>query len=134
MNEVTVRAYGPLNDFLPAHRRQVSWPHLVDGHPSVKDLIERFGIPHPEIDLILVNGVSVSFDYLVRGGDRISAFPRHDVRGWLTQVRPRPLDEIRFVADAFGKLARSAPAGLNTAYRADDDAALADLAVREGRS
>jgi uncharacterized protein with PIN domain len=138
MNEVTVRAYGPLNDFLPAHRRRVSWPHLVDDHPSVKDLIERFGIPHPEIDLILVNGVSVSFDYIVQSGDRIAAFPRFmmfDI-GRLTRVRPRPLEPIRFVADVhLGKLARHLRlAGLDTAYRADaDDAALADLAVREGR-
>ena len=25
MTEVTVRVYGPLNDFLPAHHRQVPW-------------------------------------------------------------------------------------------------------------
>ncbi len=53
MIEVTVRVYGPLNDFLPAHRRQVTWTRVVDGHPSVKDLIESLGVPHPEIDLIL---------------------------------------------------------------------------------
>ena len=50
MIEVTVRVYGPLNDFLPAHRRQVTWTHGVDGHPSVKDVIESLGVPHPEID------------------------------------------------------------------------------------
>jgi hypothetical protein len=47
---VTVRVYGPLNDFLPARRRQVAWTHAVDGHPSVKDVIESLGVPHPEID------------------------------------------------------------------------------------
>ena len=68
MIEVTVRVYGPLNDFLPAHRRQVTWMHVVDGHPSVKDVIESLGVPHPEIDLILVNGVSVPFNYAVQTG------------------------------------------------------------------
>lgn len=38
MIQVTVRVYGPLNDFVPAHRRRVPWPHVVDGHSSVKDL------------------------------------------------------------------------------------------------
>jgi uncharacterized protein with PIN domain/sulfur carrier protein ThiS len=130
--------YGSLNDFLPAHRRQVTWPHVVDGHSSVKDLIESLGVPHPEIDLILVNGVSVPFDYLVQGRDRIAVFPRFMIFdiGPLTRVRPRPLETVRFVADVhLGKLARHLRlVGLDTAYRADaNDAALADLADREGR-
>jgi uncharacterized protein with PIN domain/sulfur carrier protein ThiS len=138
MTEVTVRAYGPLNDFVPPHRRQVAWRHAVDGHPSVKDVIESLGIPHPEIDLILVNGVSVAFDHSIRSGDRIAVFPRFmtlDITT-LTRVRPRPLEMIRFVADVhLGKLARRLRlAGLDTAYRDDaDDAALAELADREGR-
>lgn len=138
MIEVTVRAYGPLNDFLPAHRRHVPWRHGLDDHPAVKDLIERLGIPHPEIDLILVNGVSVSFDYLVQSNDRIAVFPRFmsvDI-DTLTRVRPSPLETSRFVADVhLGKLARHLRlAGLDTAYRHDaDDAALVDLACREER-
>jgi len=137
MTNVTVRAYGPLNDFLPPERRQVPWPHGVVGHPSVKDLIESLGIPHPEIDLILVDGTSVSFHYLVQNGDRISAFPRFttlDV-GMLTRVRPPPLSSVRFVADVhLGRLARHLRlAGLDTAYpEGADDRALADLAHREG--
>lgn len=138
MIEVTVRLYGPLNDFLPAHRRQVTWTHVVDGHPSVKDLIESLGVPHPEIDLILVDGVSVPFAYAVQGGDRIAVFPRFmtfDI-GTLTRVRPQPLDRVRFVVDVhLGRLARHLRLiGLDTAYRVDaDDAALAELADREGR-
>ena len=138
MTDVTVRVYGSLNDFLPPHRRQAASPHVVDGHPSVKDLLEGVGVPHPEVDLILVNGRSVTFDYAVQSGDRIAAFPRFvafDI-GTLTRVRPRPLGKVRFVADVhLGKLARHLRlAGLDTAYRDDaDDAALADLADREGR-
>ena len=138
MIEVTVRVYGPLNDFLPAHRRQVTWTHGVDGHPSVKDVIESLGVPHPEIDLILVNRISVPFDYAVQSTDRIAVYPRFvtfDI-ATLTRVRPRPLDTVRFVVDVhLGKLARHLRLiGLDTAYRADaDDAALAELADREGR-
>ncbi|MBI2833313.1 MAG: Mut7-C ubiquitin/RNAse domain-containing protein [Acidobacteria bacterium] len=138
MIEVTVRVYGSLNDFLPAHRRHVTWPHVVEAHPSVKDLIESLGVPHPEIDLILVNGMSVPFDYAVRSADRIVVFPQFmvfDVRT-LSRVRPPALEMIRFVADVhLGKLARHLRLiGLDTDYRADaDDAALAELAHREGR-
>jgi uncharacterized protein with PIN domain len=136
--EVTVRAYGPLNDFLPPRCRQVSSAHVVNGHPSVKDLVESLGVPHPEIDLVLVNGVSTAFDYAVQEADRIAIFPRcttFDI-GTLTRVRPRPLEPVRFAADVhLGKLARRLRlVGLDTAWRADlDDASLAELAAREGR-
>jgi len=138
MNEVTVRVYGSLNDFLPVPRRQLTWTHAVDGHPSVKDLIESLGVPHPEIDLILVNGVSMPFEYPVQSADRIGVFPRfmHLDIGTVTRVRPHPLASVRFVADVhLGTLARRLRLiGLDTAYRVDaDDAALAELADREGR-
>lgn len=138
MTEMTVRVYGSLNDFLPAHRRQVTCTHVIDGHPSVKDVIESLGVPHPEIDMILVNGVSVPFDYAVQSADRIAVFPRFVIFdiGTLTRVRPRPLDRVRFAADVhLGKLARHLRLiGLDTAYRADaDDAALVELADREER-
>jgi uncharacterized protein with PIN domain len=138
MIEVTVRVYGPLNDFLPFHRRQVSWPCVVEGQPSVKDLIESVGVLHPEIDLILVNGVSVPFDYAVRSADRIAVFPRFmalDIHS-LTRVRARPLETVRFATDVhLGKLARHLRLlGLDTAYRTDaDDADLAELAHHEER-
>jgi uncharacterized protein len=138
MVHVSLRAYGPLNDFLPRQLRQVTWCHAAEGRPSVKDLVESLGVPHPEIDLILVNGLSVPFEYAVRDGDRIAMFPRFvtlDIQT-LTRVRPAAPDEIRFVADVhLGKLARHLRLlGLDTAYRTDaDDAALASVAEHEGR-
>ena len=138
MTDVAVRMYGPLNDFLPVRRRHVTWTHSVDGHPSVKDVIESLGVPHPEVDLILANGVSVPFAYAVQPADRIAVFPRFvsvDIEG-LTRVRPRPLETVRFVADVhLGTLARRLRlAGLDTCYGTDaSDAALAELAEREGR-
>ena len=135
---VAVRVYGSLNDFLPSHRRQATWSQVIEGRPTVKDLIEGAGVPHPEIDLILVNGISVPFDHTVRGADRIAVFPRFmafDI-DTLTRVRPPALDVMRFVADVhLGKLARRLRLiGLDTAYRVEaHDAELADLADREGR-
>ena len=130
--------YGPLNDFLPIGERQSTCVRAVRGPTTVKDLVEGLGIPHPEIDLIVVNGVSVSFDHLVRQDDRIAVFPRFtafDI-STLTRVRPEPPGEIRFVADVhLGTLARRLRLlGLDTVYRPDaDDADLAETAHREGR-
>lgn len=138
MTRITVRMYGPLNDFLAPQRRYVSWSRQIAGHPAVKDLIESLGVPHPEADLILANGTSVPFDYAVQDGDRIAVFPHFvtlDI-GTVTRVRPPALGVIRFVVDVhLGTLARRLRlVGLDTAYRVDaDDAELAEVASRENR-
>jgi uncharacterized protein len=134
---VAVRIYGPLNDFVPLERRQVTSWYDVAGHPSVKDAIESLGVPHPEIELILANGTAVGFDYAVQDGDRIAVFPRFTTIeiGSLASLRP-PLDATRFVLDVhLGRLARHLRVlGLDAWYRADaDDIELADAASHEDR-
>jgi uncharacterized protein with PIN domain len=77
--------------------------------PSVKDLIESCGVPHTEVDVIIVGGKSVDFSYRVADGDAISVYPVFeslDVSP-IVRVRPEPLRETRFVADNhLGKLTR----------------------------
>lgn len=74
----------------------------------VKDAIESMGVPHTEVDLILVNGTSVDFAHLLGDGDRVSVYPVFesiDISPVL-RVRPKPLREIRFLADThLGRLA-----------------------------
>jgi uncharacterized protein with PIN domain len=105
----TFRFYEELNDFLAPERRRTSFEHAFAGTPSVKDAIEAIGVPHTEIDLILVDEVSVGFDHLLRGGERVAVYPcfeRLDIAG-VTRLRPEPLREPRFVLDVhLGKLAR----------------------------
>lgn len=109
MKRITVRVYGPLSDFVPPERRHVAWSHAFAGGASVKDVLEGLGVPHPEVDLIVVNGESVGFDHAVQDADRIAVFPRFrtlDVAA-VTRVRQAPPDPVRFVLDVhLGKLAR----------------------------
>jgi len=75
----------------------------------VKDVVEAAGIPHTEVDLILVNGESVDFGHRPQPGDRLAAYPMFETLdiGPLTRVRPRPLRDPRFVVDVnLGGLAR----------------------------
>ena len=62
MYRVTIRFYEELNDFLPSASRKKEIDFEFRGRRSVKDLIESFGVPHVEVDLILVNGESVGRD------------------------------------------------------------------------
>ncbi len=132
------RFYEELNDFLPAQRRRCDFDHDFVGRSSVKDMIEAIGVPHTEIDLILVNGRSVDFSYIVQDGDRISVYPvfeSFDITP-LLRLRPRPLRISRFVLDThLGKLARYLRMlGFDALYRNDyDDQTLALLASAEPR-
>jgi uncharacterized protein with PIN domain len=138
MPTVSFRFYAELNDFLPAGRRQVAFAHASAPDQSIKHLVEALGVPHTEVDLILVNGEPVDFDYLPHEGDGISVYPRFkaiDVTE-VTRVRPRPLDEHRFVLD--GHLGRLAAylrmMGFDTLYRNDyGDQELARISRDEGR-
>lgn len=132
------RFYGNLNDFLPEERRHREFARRLKERGSIKDTIEGLGVPHPEVNLILVNGMSVGFDYLVAVGDRISVYPQFealDIAG-VSQVQPPPLPTPRFVLDVhLGKLAAYLRIlGFDTLYRNDyDDDELAAISSAEDR-
>jgi hypothetical protein len=69
------RFYEELNDFLPKHRRKTDFEAAFKGKRSIKDMIEALGVPHTEIDLILVNGKSVDFNYILQNKERVSVYP-----------------------------------------------------------
>ena len=75
MPHATFRFYADLNDFLPYARRQVAFTYEFTDRASLKDMIEALGVPHTEVDLVLVNGASVDFETIVQDGDRISVYP-----------------------------------------------------------
>jgi hypothetical protein len=60
MPEARIQFFDSLNDFLPARRRQGAFTHSFEGMPSIKDMLESLGVPHPEIGLILVNDQPVT--------------------------------------------------------------------------
>ena len=103
------RFYAELNDFLLPERRFQAFQHPLAASDTVKHVIESLGVPHTEVDLILVNGQSVSFSHQLQEGDRVSIYPMFeslDIRPIL-RLRPEPLRNIRFVVDSnLGGLAR----------------------------
>ena len=60
---------------------------------SVKDGVEALGVPHTEVGEILVNGISVDFNYLLKDRDKACILPFSppvDVTK-ATLLRPVPL-------------------------------------------
>ncbi len=138
MHQACFRFYAELNDFLPPDRRKVAFVRRFKDSGSIKDAIEALGVPHTEVDLIVVNGESVDFSYLVKDGDYISVYPVFesiDITP-LVRLRPLPLRETRFVLDThLGKLAKYLRIlGFDALYRNDyQDRELADISSRNRR-
>ena len=138
MMHAIFRFYAELNDHLPPENRMRDIAHGFHGPVSVKDRIESLGVPHTEVDLILVNGNPVDFSYPVQDGDRISVYPvfeSFDITP-LLRLRPAPLRETRFVLDThLGRLAVYLRMfGFDALYRNDSkDADLAHIEASERR-
>ncbi len=138
MPNAFIRFYAELNDFLPAPQRQTTSVVPIQINTTVKHLIESLGVPHTEIDLILVNGEAVDFTYRVQDGDRISVYPVFESLNIapVTRLWKRPLRRPRFVADThLGRLAAYLRmTGFDTLYRNDySDNELASLSQSENR-
>jgi uncharacterized protein with PIN domain len=123
MVTATFRFYGELNDFLPRERRGHDVTLPCARAATTKHMIEALGVPHTEVELILVNGASTGLDAILEPGDRVAVYPRFtafDV-GELGRIAARPPGRMRFVADAhLGGLARLLRmAGFDTIYRND---------------
>ncbi len=138
MYRAHIRFYQELNEFLTEGQRFRTLECELIGNPGVKDLIESFGVPHTEVDLVLANSEPVDFAYQVQDGDRISIYPVFeslDIQG-VSRVRSRPLRRTAFVLDVhLGHLARLLRLlGFDTLYRRDyDDPEIVRIALDEGR-
>jgi uncharacterized protein len=120
MVRATFRFYGELNDFLPRERkgREITTP--CARMATTKHMIEALGVPHTEVELLLVNGEGAGLDLLLEEGDRVAVYPRF-ARFDVSDLAPAPVlppGRIRFVADAhLGGLARLLRmAGFDTIY------------------
>ena len=109
MVAATFRFYEELNDFLAPDRRGHEFVCACARAATTKHMIEALGVPHTEVELVLVNGESVGFDRLLGDGDRVAVYPKFEALDIapLLRVREQPLRVTRFIADAhLGGLAR----------------------------
>ena len=134
------RFYAELNDFFPARKRGEKI-HAFNfyGKNTVKDAIQSFNIPHTQVDLIVVNQISVGFDYMLQPEDNVSVYPVFesvDITP-LTRLRSKPLRNPAFILDVhLGKLARMMwMAGFDTLYQNDfEDPEIIEISVKQHRT
>jgi uncharacterized protein with PIN domain len=138
MVTATFRFYEELNDFLPRGRRRCAFEAPCARAATTKHMIEALGVPHTEVELILVNGESSGLDRLLEEGDRVAVYPKFETFDVspLLRLRDKPLRRLRFVADAhLGGLARLLRmAGFDTLYdNGFHDEEIVDIAGLEER-
>jgi len=138
MIQATFRFYEELNDFLPNEKRKRDFQAFFRPKSTVKDVIVSMGVPHAEVDLILVNGASVDFACPLEGGEHISVYPVFeslDIRH-CKNLGSKPLRHLRFVTDThLGRLSRYLRLlGFDTVYYNDFNPwGLIEVSIRQAR-
>lgn len=140
MNIATFTIYDDLNFFLSRQHKNKPITREWDWKNSIKDSIESLGVPHPEIDLLIVNNTSVDFDYIMQDGDDVHVYPMpyyetHPIENKIRLI-PAIKGRPRFILDThLGRLASYLRMmGFDTLYRNDyPDDELAEVSNAEGR-
>lgn len=139
MKPFTVRLnlHGDLDFFVRSGARDRRIERSLGEKTSVKDVIEACGVPHPEIDLILVNGQPVDFDYAIASDADIELYPVGIRSTNCKEKRLQISTDRTFVADGhLGRLARNLRLlGFDVAYdpKAEDRQLLRTM-ERENRA
>jgi len=138
MSQARFRFFGELNDFLAHDRKERSFTYEFDGKPSVKNMIEALGVPHPEVYAIQVNDRFVDFSYHGQQGDEIKVYPISYKQKipQMAALQEKVEDEPRFVLDLhLGRLAAYLRMmGFDVLYRNNfEDPELARIASEQER-
>src|SRR5438874_10351573 len=98
--------HGDLSFFLRSKASSVE--RQLSEKTSIKDVIEACGVPHTEVDLILVNGQPVNFVEILTQDVGIDVYPPNETRPTLfPEDRLQVRNIEKFVADGhLGKLVR----------------------------
>ena len=95
------------------------------------------GVPHTEVDLILVNGVSVGFDYRIKNEDFVSVYPVFEALdvSKVNRLRPKPLRKTQFILDVhLGRLTKYLRiCGFDCYYENLNDDEIIDCALSQKR-
>jgi uncharacterized protein with PIN domain len=134
---VRLRFHGDLSLFVKGAGAEGVVERELNEPGSVKDVIEACGIPHPEIDRILVDSEPVGFAHVLRNNSAIDVYPVLFTDEHLVGEPLQRHHVNRFVADGhLGKLSRNLRLlGFDVAYdNQAHDPDLLEVMRREARA
>jgi uncharacterized protein with PIN domain len=129
--------HGDLDFFLRSKSTR-SIERILSERTSVKDVIESCGVPHPEVDLILINAEPADFLQVLASDAQVGVYPITTERcTFFPEKRLQARDIQRFVADGhLGKLVRDLRLlGVDVIYdRAAEDQQLLEMTTAQTRA
>jgi uncharacterized protein with PIN domain len=135
--KVRLHFHGDLNVFLGSKAVDAVIERPLAEKTSIKDIIESCGVPHPEVDLILIDEQTVGFNHTLTNDTKVEVFPVENCGTHRTEKRLQTIGIARFVADGhLGGLTRNLRLlGFDVAYRQNaDDRQLLEVMIRENRA
>ena len=134
---VRLRFHGDLKVFLGSRAGDAVIERPLAEKTSIKDVIESCGVPHPEVDLILVDEQTFGFDHTLANDTKVEVFPVENRGTDYTDKRLQTIGLSRFVADGhLGALTRNLRLlGFDVAYHQNaDDRQLLEVMAGENRA
>ena len=135
--KVRLRFHGDLSVFLGSRAGDEVVERRLAEKTSIKDVIESCGVPHPEVDLILVDDQTVGFGHTLSDDAKVEVFPVENRGTDYTEKRLQSFEFRSFVADGhLGSLTRNLRLlGFDVAYDKNaDDRQLLEVMGRENRA
>jgi uncharacterized protein len=134
---VRLNFHGDLGFFLRRRSAQLTIERQLGERTSVKDVVESCGVPHPEVDLILVGDQPVDFAYVLDRDAAIDIYPVGSEVTFFPDNRLQAKEIKKFVSDGhLGKLIRDLRLlGTDVLYDSvAEDRQLLELAGAEDRA
>lgn len=134
---VTLTFHADLLSFLKREERNCLVRRVLSHKASVKDVIESCGVPHPEVDLIIIDGKLVDFSFQLNTDAALEIYPVPAPSELFPNDRLQARNVLAFVADGhLGKLTRNLRLlGIDVSYRCDArDSELLVTMARERRA
>jgi uncharacterized protein len=134
---IWLRFHGDLHFFVGSKAGDAVIERRLAEKTSIKDVIEACGVPHPEVDLILIDDQPVGFGHTLANDAKAEVFPVQNPRTARTDKLLQTIGISRFVSDGhLGGLTRNLRLlGFDVAYSQDaDDRQLLELMARENRA
>src|SRR5580765_120405 len=135
--KVRLRFHGDLNVFLRSRAGDAVVERSLAEKTSIKDVIESCGVPHTEVDLILVDDQPVGFGHTVDNDATVEVLPVEERGTVYTDKWLQSVEISRFVSDGhLGRLTRNLRLlGFDVAYLKNaDDRQLLEVMARENRA
>ncbi len=136
-NVCSIRFYGNLKDLIIPSKR-IRYDVHFKVSPGIKDVIESEGVPHTEVGLIIVNGLSAGWKYRLQNNDQIAVYPffKNIEINNLSKVLEKGYPAGRFILDVhLGRLVKHLRIlGFDASYNPEwDDNTIIELSNREKR-